>query len=178
MSNPFQDSQFSKPQLAYRNRDRFQIGVYAVLGTAAVFLAGLLIQGCRVHQRAGDNEQTELASDSSTSPANTNALATAQTPETNPPAPPVASAPPVPPAPEPAASAPVAPPAPPAVPAPATDGVYVVKRGDTLAAIARSHGTTVKALKLANGLKRDVIVVGKKLKLPASSSPAAVVSRT
>lgn len=44
--------------------------------------------------------------------------------------------------------------------------VYVVKSGDTLTRIARVHGTTVKALKTANNLNNDRIVVGAKLKIP------------
>lgn len=49
----------------------------------------------------------------------------------------------------------------------ATDGmIYSVKSGDTLSRIARAHGTTVKALKSANGLVSDRILVGAKLKIP------------
>jgi nucleoid-associated protein YgaU len=48
--------------------------------------------------------------------------------------------------------------------APAT--VVTVRRGDTLWHIARTHGTTVAALKAANGLKSDRILVGQKLKVP------------
>jgi LysM repeat protein len=43
---------------------------------------------------------------------------------------------------------------------------YVVKRGDTLDRIAKAHGTTAKAVKAANGLTTDRVVVGKTLKLP------------
>jgi LysM repeat protein len=49
---------------------------------------------------------------------------------------------------------------------------YTVKSGDTLGRIAKSHGTTVKALKLANGLTSDRIVVGATLKIPSSRKPA------
>jgi LysM repeat protein len=45
-------------------------------------------------------------------------------------------------------------------------GRYVVKSGDTLDRIARSHGTTVRAIKAANGLTSDRIVAGRSLKLP------------
>jgi LysM repeat protein len=51
--------------------------------------------------------------------------------------------------------------------------VYVVKRGDTLSRIARAHGTTVKALKAANGLEGDRIDAGQKLKLPSASARVA-----
>ena len=44
--------------------------------------------------------------------------------------------------------------------------VYVVKSGDTLSRIAKTHGTTVKAIEAANGLNDDLILVGAKLKIP------------
>ncbi len=51
-------------------------------------------------------------------------------------------------------------------------GRYVVKPGDTLARIAHAHGTTVRAIKAANGLTSDRIVVGRSLKMPEASLPA------
>lgn len=58
----------------------------------------------------------------------------------------------------------------------ASNGVmYVVKRGDTLTKIARNHGTSVKAIRSANGLKTDHLLPGKKLKMPeapAQTKPA------
>lgn len=44
--------------------------------------------------------------------------------------------------------------------------VYVVKSGDTLSRIAKTHGTTVKAIEAANNLSSDRILVGAKLKIP------------
>lgn len=49
---------------------------------------------------------------------------------------------------------------------------YTVKGGDTLAKIAKKHGTTVKALRSANNLSNDKINVGQKLKIPAKSGNA------
>ena len=46
--------------------------------------------------------------------------------------------------------------------------LYVIKSGDTLIRIAKVHGTTVKALKAANGLESDRIVIGAKLKIPTA----------
>jgi LysM repeat protein len=46
--------------------------------------------------------------------------------------------------------------------------LYVIKSGDSLTRIAKAHGTTVKALKAANGLENDRIVVGAKLKIPTA----------
>jgi len=50
---------------------------------------------------------------------------------------------------------------------------YVVKSGDTLAKIAKNHGTTVKAIQAANNLSTTKIKVGQKLKLPAKAEAAA-----
>ncbi|MFZ0826950.1 MAG: LysM peptidoglycan-binding domain-containing protein [Verrucomicrobiia bacterium] len=47
-----------------------------------------------------------------------------------------------------------------------SESLYVIKPGDTLTRIARTHGTTVKALKAANSLENDHIVVGARLKIP------------
>jgi LysM repeat protein len=47
--------------------------------------------------------------------------------------------------------------------------LYEVKSGDTLSGIARRHGTTVNALRAANGLVTDRIIVGQKLKIPGKS---------
>jgi len=48
----------------------------------------------------------------------------------------------------------------------ASSSRYVVKAGDTLDRIARAHRTTVKAIKMANGLTSDRITVGRVLKMP------------
>ena len=45
---------------------------------------------------------------------------------------------------------------------------YTVKKGDTLGVIARRNGTSVKALKRANGLKSDLIHINQKLTIPRS----------
>jgi lipoprotein-anchoring transpeptidase ErfK/SrfK len=47
-----------------------------------------------------------------------------------------------------------------------SDLLYQVKSGDTLGKIAAAHNTTVELLKKANGIKRDIIQVGQKLKVP------------
>lgn len=73
-----------------------------------------------------------------------------------------------------------APPSPPtagataAVTAPNGSQVYTVKSGDTLSSIASRFGTTVRAIRSANNLKTDRIVVGQKLKVPvkAAAEPA------
>jgi len=44
--------------------------------------------------------------------------------------------------------------------------IYTVKSGDSLTKVAKSHGTTPKALRALNNLKTDRINVGQKLKVP------------
>lgn len=51
------------------------------------------------------------------------------------------------------------------LPASGTD--HVVVKGDTLGGIARKYGTTPAAIKQANAMTSDTIVLGKKLKIPA-----------
>jgi LysM repeat protein len=55
---------------------------------------------------------------------------------------------------------------------------YTVKAGDTLAKIARTHGTTIKALRSLNALKTDQLHPGQKLKLPAHKAAAAAEPAT
>ena len=50
-----------------------------------------------------------------------------------------------------------------------TEQIYTVKKGDSLTRIAKANNTTIAALKQANGLTSDRIVVGRKLKIPAHS---------
>lgn len=54
-----------------------------------------------------------------------------------------------------------------AAPASSAAKTYTVKAGDTLTRVAKTHGTTVNALRSANNLKTDRLVVGQKLKIPA-----------
>ena len=51
---------------------------------------------------------------------------------------------------------------------------YIVKKGDSLSVIAYKHGIKTSALRAANNLKSDRIMIGQKLKVPgASKKPAA-----
>ena len=50
---------------------------------------------------------------------------------------------------------------------------YVVKAGDTLGGIAHAYGLKVRQLKELNGLQKDVIRVGQKLKVPTEKQVAA-----
>ena len=53
---------------------------------------------------------------------------------------------------------------------PPATGLYTIKSGDTLSKIAQSAGMTVKELKELNGLKSDLIIAGKTLKISKNSS--------
>lgn len=50
--------------------------------------------------------------------------------------------------------------------------VYAVKPNDNLTKVAKSHGTTAKAIRALNHLKTDRLSVGQKLKLPAPKTTA------
>ncbi|HTH47973.1 MAG TPA: LysM peptidoglycan-binding domain-containing protein, partial [Candidatus Limnocylindria bacterium] len=50
---------------------------------------------------------------------------------------------------------------------------YTVKGGDNLIKIAKRTGSTVKAIRAANGLKSNNIKVGQKLKIPGKAAEAA-----
>lgn len=57
---------------------------------------------------------------------------------------------------------------------------YIVRRGDTLSAIAARYGTTVSALARANGLRSaNLVLAGRRLRIPARSfSPGALAAAT
>lgn len=53
--------------------------------------------------------------------------------------------------------------------------VYTVKKGDTLSRISAKYGTTYQAIAAYNGIKNpNAIRVGQKIKIPASTAPAAL----
>ena len=52
-------------------------------------------------------------------------------------------------------------------------GTYKVKKGDSLTAIAKKHGTTVKELRSLNSLKTDQIKVDQTLKVPVKAAAPA-----
>jgi len=55
-------------------------------------------------------------------------------------------------------------------------GSYTIQSGDTLTKIANRFGTSVSALKSANGLTSDLIVTGSTLSIPGQASSAPVTN--
>jgi LysM repeat protein len=49
---------------------------------------------------------------------------------------------------------------------------YVVRWGDTLSSISFQFGVTVEAIKSANGITSDIIVVGQQLVIPVATAPS------
>ncbi len=154
--NPFQIPSCFKLEIEHRRRVRFKKTVVTAVIASVGLIVGLLIEGCV-------SERSEVA------PAQASAVARV---------PRASQASPAQPARQPISknslpmqlcpvamektATPVGP--------PHTIGgaVYLVKSGDTLSRIAKTHGTTIKALKAANNLASDRIVVGEKLKIPAA----------
>lgn len=67
---------------------------------------------------------------------------------------------------------PTATPTPEPTPTPYTGPVYIVAPGDTLASIAKMHGSTVEAFLEANGLSGgEILAVGQALRLPPGVEP-------
>jgi LysM repeat protein len=60
--------------------------------------------------------------------------------------------------------------------APASGEAYVVRKGDTLSKLAKVFGTSVVAIKSANGLSSDSIRVGQKLSIPGVSNPSSIIA--
>jgi LysM repeat protein len=58
-------------------------------------------------------------------------------------------------------------------PVAAQDTSYVVQQGDTLLKIAVKFGTSIAAIKLANGLVSDLIFIGQTLKIPTTTAAVA-----
>jgi hypothetical protein len=146
-SNPFQiPSCLQKVDFQQRRRERFKNGFISAVAVLVVLLVGLLIEGCKTDQATSATAPSSLGV---VQPQATQPLVADQRPV---------------PVPQPNVNPVVRPVAP--VIQPQT--LYVVKSGDTLSRIAKAHGTTIKALKSANGLASDRIVVGAKLKIPTA----------
>ncbi|MGA9779514.1 MAG: LysM peptidoglycan-binding domain-containing protein [Verrucomicrobiia bacterium] len=157
-TNPFQLPSWSEINREQRRRARFKKTVISIIAAIVLLLIGLLIEGCKSEREALATPMTLPGQVQAVPPMPQTTLASAAEQK------PAAS-----PLPEPAATLPAAPLVAKAntVPDASQSGpVYVVKSGDTLSRIAKTYGTTIKAIELANGLTSDHILVGAKLKIP------------
>jgi LysM repeat protein len=156
--NPFQIPSCFKLDIEYRRRERFKKTVVTAVVISVALVIGLLIEGC-VNEKSQASSENQL-----NAAAPTSKVLPDQQSE-----PPVSKATPANPPLQPCPVAMVPKTATPVAPPHTTGGaVYLVKSGDTLSHIAKTCGTTVKALKSANSLADDRIVVGEKLKIPAA----------
>ncbi len=157
-TNPFQLPAWSAINREQRRQARFKKTVIAIISAIVLLLIGLLIEGCRSERAALVPTETppSQAQAVPAMPPTTMASAEEQKPAVSPPS-------------EPATASPASPPVAQenTVPAASQSGtIYIVKSGDTLTRIARTYGTTIKAIEAANDLNGDRIVVGVKLKIP------------
>ena len=143
--NPFQLPTWVEINREQRRRERFKKTVIAIVVVTTLLLVGLLIEGCNSERAALSNPAAPV------SPAPTLSV--------NPPSIPAPAQKPV------LAQKPTPAQKPAMATAPSVT-VYVVRSGDTLTRIARTYGTSVKAIESANDLNGDRIVVGLKLKIP------------
>ncbi len=154
--NPFQIPSCFKLDIESQRRERFKKTVVTAVIVSVALVIGLLIEGCV-------NEKSQAANPAN-GPAPTSKVLPDQQTE-----PPVSKATPSTPPLQPCPVAMVPKTATPVAPPHTTGGaVYLVKSGDTLTRIAKTCGTTIKALRSANNLDNDRIVVGEKLKIPAA----------
>jgi LysM repeat protein len=161
--NPFQIPDCFKLDIEQRRRERFKKTVVTAVAVSAAIVVGLLIEGC-VSEKSQTHAGINTAENTVQTPGDVVVSAPAQQ------------------APEagqtlsqntlPVQSRPVALVPKNATPVHSVDAtggaVYFVKSGDTLSHIAKTHGITVKALKAANNLATDRIVVGEQLKIPTA----------
>jgi LysM repeat protein len=156
-SNPFQIPSCLQASYLQRRRERFKKSVIIGVGIVVALLTGLLILGCK-----SEHDQAASANAVSENISQVKTIAFAPTLATEPPT--VVT-------PKTSTSSPIAAPAivsktGATAPTVQTATIYVVKPADSLSRIAKVHGTTVSALKAANGLDTDRIAIGMKLKLP------------
>ena len=156
-TNPFQIPSCFQIDHERRRRERFKKTFIAAVTAGILLLLGLLIEGCMSeHARAAGS--TAVVTDLPAPSPNLPPVATAPNPITLPE-----------PNPQPALSQSTKTVSKANTPSAGhSEAVYIVKTGDNLTRIARTHGTTVKAIEAANSLASDHISVGTKLKLPES----------
>jgi LysM repeat protein len=167
-----------------RARSGLYFKILMIFAVHIVVLGGILLVGCK--DTAKDKAKTDMSTDMAGGPANPGPVSVAP-PDMTPPPPSVPQPTPAAPAPagnnmtQPVAAMPgtvgtVQPTAPVAPPIPAVTGgsVYVIAAGDTLGAIAKKSGVSVKAIEDANpGIDAKKLQIKAKLQIPASSTVAS-----
>ncbi len=153
--------------------------VWAILAANVVLFLGMLIQGCRGEPPTGETAGGTATEDGVSVKALGDANPGVDSPKLK-----VGQVLQLPAGAEPGSTISTSAPAPAAAaasPSPATPSKvaahYLVKSGDGLRRIARTHGTTVQAIKAANGLTSDRIAAGQELKLPESKTASTSTSR-
>jgi LysM repeat protein len=167
-----------------KNKSTIRIAFFSILIVHVVFIGGLLIQGCTKETTpAGDSTAPKTNADMSM-PANGDVAAnpTPTDPTAGVPAATTGDTAPVTanqvaPTPAPTVVNPVMPAPVAAATVPAATGAtheYVIGKGDTLGAIAKKNGVSLKALQEANpGLNATRLQIGQKVQIPAGSSAVA-----
>jgi LysM repeat protein len=162
--NPFQIPTCFKLDIEHRRRERFKKTVVTAVIVSIAVVIGLLIEGC-----VSEKSQAKAGEAQPAATTTTTTDVTAPEPETIPAKsaqqPVSQTAFPVQPCPVATVNQTAAPADPPHI---TVAAVYLVKSGDSLSRIAKTHGTTIKALKLANNLSTDRISVGEQLKIPSA----------
>jgi LysM repeat protein len=171
-SNPFNLPTTYLADQQQMRRERVKVTFYAVVGTMVVFCLTLLFQGCK-HQQIGTEIPAEVSSMTPPVETASSTLQSMEEPHSQTVTAAHAATPQAPAVQSPPVQAAVVQPSPAPVPrpvaaAPSID--YVIKQGDSLFGIAKAHGTTVQAIKSANQLSSDRILVGKSLKIPVVRS--------
>jgi LysM domain len=152
-ANPFQIPTCFQIEAERKNREKFKRNVLAAVAAAVLLLVGLLIEGCKTERATTTTPATPVAAVPTIAPRPVQATLVS-IPGSNHGV-----------MPQPVSSVQKASMTPTFSPTPT---VYIVKSGDTLTRIAKAHGITVKALRSANDLANDQIVVGAKLKIPTA----------
>jgi cytoskeletal protein RodZ len=152
-SNPFQiPACLQRADSEQRRRERFKKGFIAGVAVVVILLVGLLIEGCMSEKATTPTPAPKVAE---LPPPQPGQILVVQKPN---------------PCPQPNLNATTKPASSSSANVVATashsETLYVVKSGDTLTRIAKAHGTTIKALRAANSLEGDRLLVGAKLKIP------------
>ncbi|MGH7939945.1 MAG: LysM peptidoglycan-binding domain-containing protein [Limisphaerales bacterium] len=158
--NPFQIPTCFKLDIEQRRRERFKKTVVTAVIVSVAVVIGLLIEGCvsEKSQMAEEQNQTTAAIQT---PAQQAAYSPSLLDQS-------VSGISLPVQPCPVATVPKQTAAPAEPPHITGAVVYLVKSGDTLSRIAKTHHTSVKAIMGGNNLATDRLSVGQKLTIPAA----------